>query len=124
MTVPGQPVSKGRPQFTRKGFPYTPPKTKEAEERVGWLIREAQRRRPVWGVDGTHEYRLDALFALKGNPTNDLDNLLKLVLDACNGVVWADDRQVVEVRARMLRGSSSPRTELTFTQMIGQETLV
>ena len=30
----------------------------------------------------------------------DLDNALKVTLDALNGVAWLDDRQVVEMHAR------------------------
>jgi Holliday junction resolvase RusA-like endonuclease len=32
----------------------------------------------------------------------DVDNLVKLLLDALNGVVWRDDAQVVEMRARKI----------------------
>ena len=29
----------------------------------------------------------------------DIDNLLKTVMDACNGIIWLDDKQVVSVSA-------------------------
>ena len=45
-----------------------------------------------------------ALAALNGElmPTTkpDADNVLKAVLDGCNGVLWRDDVQVVDVRVR------------------------
>lgn len=48
---------------------------------------------------------LDFHFALKAGRGHkatkpDLDNLVKLVLDACNGIAYVDDGQVVDVRAR------------------------
>jgi Holliday junction resolvase RusA-like endonuclease len=35
----------------------------------------------------------------------DIDNTLKLLLDACNGIVWLDDAQVVEVAVSKLWAS-------------------
>jgi Holliday junction resolvase RusA-like endonuclease len=42
----------------------------------------------------------------------DLDNLLKLLLDAFTGVLYKDDRQVVELTARVFRSSAKPRVEV------------
>jgi Holliday junction resolvase RusA-like endonuclease len=35
----------------------------------------------------------------KRTPKKDLDNLQKSVLDACNGVLYHDDSQIIKVRA-------------------------
>jgi Holliday junction resolvase RusA-like endonuclease len=44
----------------------------------------------------------------------DLDNLCKAVMDAANGVLFADDRQVVELQARkwVCATGSKPRVEV------------
>jgi len=42
----------------------------------------------------------------------DLDNLLKLVMDALNGVAWRDDRQVIVAAATKIRVISGARTEI------------
>ena len=45
----------------------------------------------------------------------DIDNLAaKAALDACNGVVWRDDSQVVDMTL-MKRYSLKPRIEITVT---------
>jgi len=42
----------------------------------------------------------------------DLDNLVKAVFDAANGVVWVDDVQVVNFGARLELDPQNPRTEI------------
>ena len=46
----------------------------------------------------------------------DVDNMLKLVKDALNGVIWKDDKQVVHVNARKLY-SQDPRTEIFIEEI-------
>src|SRR5690606_2715083 len=43
----------------------------------------------------------------------DLDNTLKVVFDALNGVAWGDDSQVIEVHARRYDDRANPRIELS-----------
>lgn len=47
----------------------------------------------------------------------DLDNLVKLVLDALNGLAWEDDRQVVTLRAHVLRGSDRAETVIKVEEL-------
>ncbi len=112
VTIPGRPVAKGRPRLGRHGV-YTPKTTSDAEESLQWALREAC---PV-PLEGPLElsvrfcfrypksWRKAARDAVEngaepwymGRP--DLDNLLKLLTDAGNGILWKDDAQVVEVKA-------------------------
>lgn len=41
VNIPGQPVPKGRPRFTRGGFAYTPDKTRKYEKLVAGLAKAA-----------------------------------------------------------------------------------
>lgn len=50
----------------------------------------------------------------------DLDNLLKPLLDALNGILYRDDRQVVELHAFLIRGSARPRLEVEFQVLAGE----
>ena len=43
----------------------------------------------------------------------DLDNLVKFLLDAGNGIVWKDDSEIVEIHAEKFY-SSYPRTEIVI----------
>ena len=39
-----------------------------------------------------------------GRPRGDLDNYLKAISDAMNGIVYADDRQIARIEAERVRG--------------------
>lgn len=47
----------------------------------------------------------------------DLDNLLKAVLDACNGIAYQDDDQVTEIHAHRYDDKRSPRVEVHVVPM-------
>jgi Holliday junction resolvase RusA-like endonuclease len=49
----------------------------------------------------------------------DLDNLLKGLLDALNGIVWYDDRQVCQILARKYfsEKNEDPRIEIIIKEM-------
>ena len=42
----------------------------------------------------------------------DLDNSLKVLLDALNGIAFEDDSQVVEIHARREEDPANPRVEV------------
>lgn len=44
----------------------------------------------------------------RGKP--DLDNLIKLVMDAANGILWKDDANVVKLEALRVYGESAKTT--------------
>ena len=46
----------------------------------------------------------------------DLDNYVKMVLDACESVVYIDDKQVVRLRASKVYGET-PGIEVTFIEI-------
>jgi Holliday junction resolvase RusA-like endonuclease/endogenous inhibitor of DNA gyrase (YacG/DUF329 family) len=109
----GEPRSKARPRFTKTGRVYTPKRTVDAEEALGWLVREQYSEPP----DSESAFRLDAVFYFGTRQVRDLDNMVKLINDAWNGIVWADDRQITEIHAWMIRDTSDPRTEATVYRL-------
>lgn len=111
-TVLGTPTGKARPRFNPKtGHARSPHQTKIAEARVieAWNMAGSPRvpdgpvflnaqialARPEghWRLDGT----LGAAGLRKPYPTKtpDLDNVLKLIMDALNGCAYRDDSCVV-----------------------------
>ena len=46
----------------------------------------------------------------------DWDNLHKLSMDACNGLVWVDDKQVWKATVERLYSKENPRIELSITE--------
>lgn len=113
LTIPGEPVSKGRPRVTSHGT-YTPEKTKTAEEEVGWALKLAWKKEP-----STSDFMVGMEFHVKGKRRWDLDNLMKLVLDAGNKIVWKDDSQVIELHGYLIRSSTNPRTEIVVKENHG-----
>lgn len=109
--VPGAPVPKARPRFSSRGGvarTYTPAKTRAYEARVADAGRAALCG--AWPLQGPLKAVVRVhLPALKSGPKAhrsapptgrpDLDNVVKAVLDALNGVLYADDSQVVTLKA-------------------------
>ncbi len=94
-TVPGSPVPKARPRLG-KGRVYTPSPTKGFERAVGFRARTACK------VPTTMPVKVRLLFYVRHRRA-DLDNLVKAVLDGMRGVVYHDDRQVVEIAAKVIK---------------------
>ena len=102
--IPGNPVCKGRPRFGRRGA-YTPAKTRAAESVIKlWLARFYQEPPCKQNVI------MDIEFYLCDNRRRDIDNLGKLVLDACNGKLYADDNQIIDLRLRKHVDKDYPHT--------------
>jgi Holliday junction resolvase RusA-like endonuclease len=104
-TFPGEPVPKARPRFSGSGHAYTPARVKEAENAIRWEL-QAQGARPT-----SEPAYVTVCFDCK-SATSDLDNLLKLVLDAAQGFLFENDRQVVEIHAYLERGAEKPETRM------------
>lgn len=132
--VPGVPVGKGRPRAARCGagvVMFTPEKTANYSALVADHARVAMAARPL--LTGPLEACLDMQFpipvswskahkaaALAGTelPTSkpDVDNVAKAILDACNGVVFRDDAQVVVLVATK-RFSATPGVGVVICDM-------
>jgi Holliday junction resolvase RusA-like endonuclease len=133
-TIPGTPVGKGRPKFARRGnfvTAYTPEKTASYENLVKLAAAEAMQGRAV--IDGAVSVWIGLYVtppaswsqkkqrsALNGGilPTSkpDLDNCIKGIFDACNEIVWKDDKQAVELSV-MKRYSESARAVVQVTAL-------
>ncbi len=114
--IPGTPVGKGRPKFARRGnyvTTYTPEKTAVYENLVKVKAQEAMRGRPA--IEGAvsvvvalyvtppaswSQKKQRAALAGEIYPTSkpDVDNVIKGIFDACNEIVWRDDKQACDVR--------------------------
>jgi Holliday junction resolvase RusA-like endonuclease len=104
--IPTEPRAKQRPRHMRNGHTYTPWATIEAERVIRYAVR-AKHLAPVF--QGAVELYLTVVIARPKTVkrpyptiTPDLDNYLKLVQDALNGLVWRDDAQVVHSDANKI----------------------
>lgn len=123
-TVPGEPVGKGRPRAFRIGNSvrmHTPDKTARYENLVAMAAQQAMSGIAL--VDGAVEIELllvtvppaswskkkrAAALAAEIRPTTkpDCDNVFKAIADACNGIVWVDDKQITDVVIRKRYGET------------------
>lgn len=117
-TVEGPPQGKGRPRFRRAGnfvTTYTDQKTKTYEQTIkAWAQRAIGSGSPLEGplsVDlyirmgvpaSTTKKRTESCLQNAELPTKkpDIDNVIKIFLDAMNGIVYKDDTQVVRLSAK------------------------
>lgn len=123
ITVPGQPTGKARPRVVR-GHTYTPVETTKAEWDIGWLAKQAGAQITAAPVALTvrayfrvpprwpKRWREDALTGVLHHTRKpDGDNVLKLVGDALNHIIWEDDGQVVRATVEKWY-SDLPRLEI------------
>jgi Holliday junction resolvase RusA-like endonuclease len=75
---------------------FSEPKDREYRTRIAWAARHAIGTLPMtWPL--TARYALTIHVRNATLRDSDLDNHLKSVKDACNGVVWRDDSQIDRV---------------------------
>lgn len=137
LDVPGAPTAKGRPRFSRRsGRAFTPAKTVAAEQtfaarvmgllsshpsRAAWPSSSALSVRvvftlpipPSWPGWRRQAAAVDEHRAV-GRP--DADNLIKLVLDSCNAILWRDDAQIVALEVAKRYGAE-PGTRIVVEEL-------
>lgn len=134
-SVEGEPKGKGRPRFSKVGGfvkTYTDQKTRDYESLISKAARTAMGETPP--MEGavsvslyfrlpmpraTPKKRMVSLLDGSVRPTKrpDLDNLDKSVLDAMNGIVYADDSQVVTIHSKKVY-STNPGVDICVMEEI------
>jgi Holliday junction resolvase RusA-like endonuclease len=97
------PVGKGRPRFG-KGRTFTDPKTVAAEADVRFQLAQIKDL-PLF-EEAVHLEAIAVFKRPKSVPKKrvfhtsrpDASNVLKLLEDACNGMLWRDDSQIVSAK--------------------------
>lgn len=107
--IPGEPRPKKRPRFG-KGNAYKV--DGPAEKAVAWAVAQVFGNYRIQG-----DVSVEAYFYRSTRIGVDLDNLLKLCLDACNGVAWKDDRQVKSITAKLDYHKEHPCTVLVIEEI-------
>ena len=121
-TIEGKPIAKGRPRLGRNGV-YTDAVTKAAETAIGWELKKACAE-PLSGTIEVSLYftfrapkswrKADRERAEEEEEAHvvkpDLDNLIKLALDAANGILWRDDALVASIEAHKCYGETEATT--------------
>lgn len=101
--IPIDPVPKARPRFTRRGHVYTPGHTRQYEDIVRWKCKDLiQQNKMLYdmALNITIKFFLRKPESVKRyypSVRPDIDNYVKAILDAMNGVVYKDDGQIVKL---------------------------
>lgn len=103
-----EPIAKGRPRFWN-GRAVTPERTRKFESALRALARKEYRGKVLSGPLSCR-----VVFYLKRGKTvkrkyptvgADIDNYIKSCLDALNGIVYEDDKQIIEIAASKRYGN-------------------
>ena len=132
IVIPGTPVPQLRPRAVRMGKGirmYDPKKVKDYKKYVASVAKQEWKQEPLESAltVSIDVYRDIQKSGSKKNkqmkedkiilPTNkpDITNYVKGIEDALNGIVYADDSQIVELIARKFY-SHEPRIEITVQE--------
>ena len=108
-----KPIPKGRPRLGKGGKVYTPNSTKVFEEicRLSYGNRYYFDKEYI-SIKIVFKFKVPKSYskkkyskAIEGKirpSTNDIDNLLKSVLDGLNGKAWKDDRYIYSIEAEKI----------------------
>lgn len=120
IVLPITPVVKGRPRLNGRVV-FTPVKTRRFENECQWLMRSHYKHKALTGA-----VAVKIVFALKKPKTSkriypdghvgDLDNFVKAVCDAGNGILWLDDCQIVDLHCFKIYAHSASIT-IEFQQI-------
>lgn len=107
-TILGQPIPKARPRLGKRGYAYTPTKTKKYEA----IVKEAA----LLAISEPFESPVfvSLRFYRKGKVKADVDNLCKAVLDGMNKTAYTDDKLVRELFADVHYSDKEPRVDVTI----------
>ena len=111
ITIMGDPHPMARPRVV-SGHVYYLSRDVEWRELIRWTCVKAMARREPYDC----ALKVKVKFYRKLNPTTrqygDIDNLLKGLFDGMNGIVFADDSQIISVIAEKYRDKENPRVEV------------
>lgn len=126
----GEPVAASRPRVTRRGWTYNAPKYEAYKSQAQLDAQRQYLGKPLKGAlfvkvvfyrsvqksvsKAERKRRLSNEHRPIFKP--DIDNLFKAVTDACTGIVWHDDNQIVSVEMEKMY-AEVPRVEMEVQEL-------
>lgn len=109
-------VRVGRERFTRRASRYL-----ASKDALALALRNAARFSGVTEADAAGSWSLYLTVERRTARRFDLDNVVKAVADAANGVAWADDVQLDELMAyKVRRPAGQPARDRLFVLLSRQ----
>lgn len=115
--IPGKPQPKQRARRGRNGRWYTPEATRRYERLAASCALAA--RPQGWVTQGRFE--LGVTLFMPDRRRRDADNCVKSIADGLNGVIWADDDQIVAGAYTKEIDPDNPRAVVTVTRIEKEE---
>lgn len=94
---------------------YISAKGREKRIELQWGLRNQLGSLPP--ISSPVSVKLDLYFSTLGK--HDIDNFNKLILDACNNILWRDDNQIKRLTVTKYCDKDYPRMELSVREIIG-----
>lgn len=107
-TIPGEIKAQARPRYGRYGQIYNP---SNKDKRRMALFVVTQVRRPL--LQGRVSIRIG--FHFRHKKRIDIDNAVKILLDAIQGIVYKNDKQVYEIYAKAFENQERERTKVLIS---------
>ena len=137
IVIYGEPIPQGRPRFTKTGHTYDPQRSRNYKQLVRFWVTQHLKKIDDWKpfenalcVDLTFYMGIPSSWskkkriqAIQGQirPTSkrlgDLDNIVKAILDANNGLLWVDDCIITDISARKRYTADLARVVLKVTEV-------
>jgi crossover junction endodeoxyribonuclease RusA len=109
LTLPYPPSSNRYWRHSKSGRPYVSEDAKAFKEEVYYAVPTAIRQRLL-----TFELIVTFRF-YRPRKSGDLSNRIKILEDAMQGVVYKDDKQIVEIHAFRFEDKAQPRVEVEIS---------
>lgn len=113
-TVSIEPKPQSRPRFSKTGC-YETAEMKAYKAEIGAEAKKAMGRQPPLSTALKVKLRCFRKYKATSRRFGDCDNLLKGVLDALTGVVFADDSQVTSAVVEKIQ-SGTPKLEIEIME--------
>ena len=136
IVIYGEPIPQGRPRFTKTGHTYDPQRSRNYKQLVRFWVTQHLKKIPGWKplenalcVDLTFYMgtpsswsKQKRIQAIQGQirpitRNGDIDNMVKAILDANNGLLWVDDSIITDLSARKRYTGELARVVIKITEV-------
>ena len=116
LTIPIEPLPQPRPRFSY-GRCYQPARIVEYKAEIAKAARLAMKDSEPMTGELSAVIRLYRKYKRCSRRFGDFDNLAKAITDACNGIVFTDDSQIVRCSIEKFTDKEKPRVEVEIQEL-------